>query len=199
MGVGEGVREFPALFRKLKEVSWFPKKGSDCDHLWIKLFIENVVLRLYKREKLQNVSLCSLFFLCSWRNVYWSALFYENSPALNKFCLRASTQASIFFKKHSILNFWECPQYVSVSIPPQQFVRWPYTLYCIRHIRNPGIFRTFLYVSRCMFLTLSCLRKYINPVQPCKNRTLTFWQLLRTQTYFKPNIYSESLQIFNIN
>ena len=106
MGVGEGVREFPALFRKLKEVSWFPKKGSDCDHLWIKLFIENVVLRLYKREKLQNVSLCSLFFLCSWRNVYWIALILQNLPCPEMFLVGCLHSGIILFAQHSILNIW---------------------------------------------------------------------------------------------
>ena len=43
-------------------------------HLWVNLSIQNVVLRVSRRKKLQNVSLQDLFFLCFWENVYRSAL-----------------------------------------------------------------------------------------------------------------------------
>ena len=43
-------------------------------HLWVKLSIQSVVLRVSRRKKLQNVSLQNLFFLCFWENVYRSAL-----------------------------------------------------------------------------------------------------------------------------
>ena len=52
----------PALFENRKKPPGFRKKGTDCIHLWVKFSIQNVVLRVSTRKKLQNVSLWGLFF-----------------------------------------------------------------------------------------------------------------------------------------
>ena len=45
-----------------------------------------------------------------------------------------------FFSNRSIINVWQCSKYVSLLMTDQQFVNWPYVMYCIRHIQNSGIF-----------------------------------------------------------
>ena len=103
----------PALFENWKDSPEFWKKGPDCDHLWVKFSIQNIVLRECRREIFSGGASFSCFF---WRNVYRSALVpHTHSPFL--------------FAKHSILNFWQCSEYVSVSITAQEFVQWPYGMY----------------------------------------------------------------------
>ena len=52
----------PALFENRKKSPNFGKKGPDCIHYWAKFSIQDIVLRLFKRKKVQNVSLRVLFF-----------------------------------------------------------------------------------------------------------------------------------------
>ena len=52
----------PALFENRKKSPNFGKKGHDCIHYWAKFSIQDIVLRLFKRKKVQNVSLRVLFF-----------------------------------------------------------------------------------------------------------------------------------------
>ena len=49
----------PALFEHQKK-SDFWKKSPDCVHLWVKFFIQNVVLRVYGRKK-----------MFPWRASFW--------------------------------------------------------------------------------------------------------------------------------
>ena len=76
---GGGRRGLPCFFKNRKKCPDFGQKNPDCVHLWIKFSIQNVVSRVPRRKKLQNVSLRG-HFSCFLRNVYWSALF--SSPLL---------------------------------------------------------------------------------------------------------------------
>ena len=87
----------PQSFLKIEKCPDFGKKGSDGVHLWVKLSIQNLVWRVSRRKKIQNVSLRGLFFLCFSRNVYWIALV---------------PQPRCPFAKCSILNVWQCFEYV---------------------------------------------------------------------------------------
>ena len=78
----------------------------DCVYLWVKFSIQNVVLMVPRRKKIQNISLWVAFFLCFWRNVYWSALFPWNfhcPEKIRRVCLQSSI---ILFGKCSILNVY---------------------------------------------------------------------------------------------
>ena len=85
--LGRGVEGgLSCPFLKIKKIVLiFEKKAPDCDHLWVKFPIENVGLKVFKRKKLQHVSLRSLFFLCFWRNVYRIALVPRNLAYLEKY------------------------------------------------------------------------------------------------------------------
>ena len=54
----------PALFENRKKSLDFGKKGPDCVHHWVKLSIQNVVLRVSRRKEVQNISRRDLFSLC---------------------------------------------------------------------------------------------------------------------------------------
>ena len=133
----------PALFENQKYCSDFEKKGHDCVHQLIKFSIQNVVLKVHRRKKLENVILEGLFFLCFWRNVYRSAL-VPHPPALKNIWLRTSTQALFSWKTIHLKCFYS---FLNTSI--LETVRWFYALYCIRHIlNNYGIFNTVFF--RCI-------------------------------------------------
>ena len=53
----------PALFEKQKKCPDIGKKDLDCFYLWVKFAIQNVVLRVSRRKKRQNISLRGFFFL----------------------------------------------------------------------------------------------------------------------------------------
>ena len=52
----------PTFFENQKG-AWFWKKSPDCVHLWIKLSIQNVVLRVSQRKNSQKVCL-RVFLSC---------------------------------------------------------------------------------------------------------------------------------------
>ena len=64
----------PVHFWKLKKVPKFWKKVSDCVHPWVKFSIQNVVLRVCRRENWKNLPLrafyscffCEMFFEVPW-------------------------------------------------------------------------------------------------------------------------------------
>ena len=61
-GGGGGEGGLPALFWKSKKLPWvWKKKCPDCVHPLVKFAIQDVVLRVSKRKKLQNVSMRGLF------------------------------------------------------------------------------------------------------------------------------------------
>ena len=60
---GEGREASPALFLKIKKSALIlGKKCPDCVHSEVKFVIQNVVLRVSKRKKLQNFCLFIDFF-----------------------------------------------------------------------------------------------------------------------------------------
>ena len=63
----------PALFLKSKKVPWFGKKEPKCIPLCVKFSIQNVSFGV------------SLFFVCFWGNVYWSAPIPQNRTCLERF------------------------------------------------------------------------------------------------------------------
>ena len=60
----------PTLYWKLKKVPWFWKKAPDCVHLWVKFFVQNVILRVFRRRNSKNFS-CRVFYSglmkCLWK------------------------------------------------------------------------------------------------------------------------------------
>ena len=89
LGIGGG-KGFPCPFLRIeKKCPDFRKKGPDCVHLYVKFTIQNVVLRVSKRKKLQIFSLRDLFFWNFLRNVYQSALISRNLPCPKNFWLPA--------------------------------------------------------------------------------------------------------------
>ena len=74
------------------------KKCPDCDHLWVKFFIQNVVLRVLRRKD-SRIFPCQDIFLVFLMNVYRSAPVSETSLALKNFCLRACFQSLFFLQK----------------------------------------------------------------------------------------------------
>ena len=81
------------------------KRGTECVHLWVKCFIQNVLLIVSRRKKLQNVSLWGLSFLCFWQNVYWSALALRNLPWPEKFLVVCLHSGIILFYKKLHLEY----------------------------------------------------------------------------------------------
>ena len=54
----------PCTFLKIKKKSTdFGKKGPDCVHLWVKFYIQNVVLRVSKKRNSKKFP-CGTFFSC---------------------------------------------------------------------------------------------------------------------------------------
>ena len=105
------MEAFPAHFWKSKKVPWFWKTiDPNSDHLWVKFIIQNVVLIVYKR-KISKMS----FFLCFWRNVYRSALVPRNLSYPEKFLVMRLHSGIILFAKRSILNLWQCSEYVCLD------------------------------------------------------------------------------------
>ena len=105
-------------------------------------FSIQIIVSKASRRKLQNVSLQGCFFLCFWQNVYQYTLVPQTFAYHEKFLVTHLHSFVIHFAKHTILNIWQCSEYFSVSTTAQSFVLWPYAMYCIRHIQNPGIFST---------------------------------------------------------
>ena len=71
----------PCTFLKIKKSTDFGKKGPDCVHLWVKFYIQNVVLRVSKKRNSKKFP-CGTFFSCVFflQNVYESALVPQNLP-----------------------------------------------------------------------------------------------------------------------
>ena len=80
----EGGRPPLPFFENQKKFPDFGKKGPDCVHPWVKFTIQNVILRVSMKKKLQNLSLRSLIFLNFWQNVYRSAIISGNLPSPEK-------------------------------------------------------------------------------------------------------------------
>ena len=59
---GDWVEASPALFWKMRKVPWFWEKCPDSSHLWIKYFIQNLILKVSRREK-SKISPAGPFFL----------------------------------------------------------------------------------------------------------------------------------------
>ena len=115
------------------------KKDRDWLHLWLKFSIQNVVLIL-SWKKIQNVSLRG-FFLVFLTKCLSNCSSSTKPPLPWKFLFVCLHSGIIRFAKRSILNVWQCSEYVPVSITACYIVQWSYAMYCIRHIQNSGIFR----------------------------------------------------------
>ena len=147
----------PCPFLKIDKCLDFGEKGSDCVHIWVKFFIQNVVLIVSRRKKLQNVSLRGLcLFLCFWRNV-WGHETFKNPVRLFR---------------HIHVLFRHIQPYLKLRVALAYLER------C--HIQNPGIFRTrdtfrnlsrhiLVYLERCVMLVYG---------KPCRVQKFAIFRIL---------------------
>ena len=125
------------------------KKGPECVHLWVKFSIQNVVQE-YLGEKASKCFLQSHFLLWFWWNVYWSVLVPWNLPFPEKFLVLCLQAGITLFAKHSILNVWQCYEYVCLDNCSVIDTVMLHSVLHQTHIQNSGIFRTLfiqVYVS----------------------------------------------------
>ena len=73
---------------------WFWKKGRDCIHLWIEFSVQNVDLRVSRRNNSKILPGGAFVFLCFWLNVYRSVLIPQNLFLLGKFLVARLGRAS---------------------------------------------------------------------------------------------------------
>ena len=135
-GCNQGGEGRPPLLslKTARKCPNFGKKGPNCVNLWVKSSIQNVVLGVCRRKKLQDVSLQGLFFCSpSWPEKFW---------------LCTCTQV-IFFLQNAPSQMFDSVLNTAFSITAQIFVQEPYDMYCIRHIQNFGIFSTLTFF-RCI-------------------------------------------------
>ena len=74
-----GGRSLQCPFLKIEKSALILEKGSNCLHSWVESSIQNVVSRVSRRKKLQNV------FRMFLTKVYRSALIPQNLPCSEKF------------------------------------------------------------------------------------------------------------------
>ena len=98
----------PLLVWKLKNIRIFERKALILSIFELKFSIWNVVLRVSRKKKLQNISLRGLFFWCFWRNLYQSTLVLQTSPPWPENYWLGTCTA-----KRSILNVCQCSEYMS--------------------------------------------------------------------------------------
>ena len=95
----------------------FGKKGPDCVHLWVKFSIQNVVLRVPRRKISKKCFLVGPLFLVFFMKCLSKCPSFTNlpPPVLKSFWLHICPQALFFFEKHSILNVWQCSEYLCLD------------------------------------------------------------------------------------
>ena len=76
----------PVIFENWKICPDFGKKDPDCDHLWVKLSIQNMVLKVSRRKNFKMVPNGGSFSWVFWRINYRNALdptpaFLRNTPS----------------------------------------------------------------------------------------------------------------------
>ena len=93
-------------FWKSKKVSWFWKERSWlCPSLDFIFSIQNVVLRVFRRKTSKMIPSRTSFSGSFWRNVYQSVLFLVVDPH----------SGIIVFAERSILNVWQCSEYICLD------------------------------------------------------------------------------------
>ena len=146
---GEG-QAFPAIFWALKKVLLFwERKGPDCVHQWITFFVQNVVLRLIRRENSKMFS-CRVFFSYVFgKNVYESALvplpwtIFGCTPAFRQYSFSKTLRLKCFTLFFRLIQA-PCITYSqpchSLSSEPETYSKPYETL--TRHIQKSLIVRT---------------------------------------------------------
>ena len=127
----------PLFFKNRKKCHGFWKKSPDNVQLWVKFSIQNVVLRISTKKTPKCFPAGPLFLV-------FLTKFLSNCLILTNFCLCTRTQVLFFLAKHSILNVWQSSEYVCLD-NCSVIVQRSYAIYCIRHIKNSGIFNTLLF------------------------------------------------------
>ena len=93
---GEG-EDLYCTFSKIKSVLILENKVPDCVHPWVKFFIKNVVLRVFRTKDCKILTCGAFFYVCLTKS-FWKC---PNSPAL---IISSFTPASIvefsWFNKH---------------------------------------------------------------------------------------------------
>ena len=106
-----------AVSENWKKCPGFRKKGPDCAHLWVKFSIQSVVLRV-SRKKISKMLPCGVSFSCVFDECLSKCSSSTNhllqSFALKHFWLCICPQTLLFLQKRSILNVWQCCEYVFV-------------------------------------------------------------------------------------
>ena len=94
---GRRGRRLACHFLKIEKSVLTLEKRPDCVHLWVKIFIRNVVFNSIQEKKVQNFP-CWLFF-CIFDEMFIEVpQFHETSPALKIFWLHAR-----YFSTKSVL------------------------------------------------------------------------------------------------
>ena len=109
----------------------FKYRCPDYVHLWVKFFIQNLVVRVSSRKKTKCFP-AAPFFLCFWENVCSSTLVPQNLSCPEK-CLAACLHpVTILFAKRSILNIRQCSEYACLNncsvTCTVTLCLWPYDL-----------------------------------------------------------------------
>ena len=113
--LGEGEEASTALFKNRKTCPDFWNEGHDCSHIWVKFFIQNVVLRLSKREKPKMFPCGASFLVFLMKFVSKCPRSTNLPPPPEKFLVAHLHSGFILFAKRFILKFWQCPEYVSLD------------------------------------------------------------------------------------
>ena len=118
----EGRGKVSLLFFKIEKSVLIWERKALCQPS-VKFSIQNVVLRVSWRKTPKCFAAGPLFlvFLMKCLSKYWSTPVPQPPlpPCLDKFMAANLHQGIILFAKRSILNVWQCSEYVSVSLTAQ--------------------------------------------------------------------------------
>ena len=108
--------DFPCLFWNRKKCPDFGKKDPDCVHLRVKFAIENVVLRV-SRRKTSKMFPCRVSFSCAFDECLLKCPSSTNPlpPCPEKVLIVHLHSGIVPFAKRSILNVWQCSEYVCLD------------------------------------------------------------------------------------
>ena len=153
----------------------FENKGLNCVHLYCE----------YLGQKFPKYFPLVPLFLVFLTNCLSKCSRYTTFPQCpKKFLVVHFNSGIVLFAKHSIVNVWQCSEYVSVSITAQWTVQWLHALYCIWHGQNSGIFSTLFFSDICRHIqSYSGLLRHVH----------TYWYIIKaysapciTLAYSKP-------------
>ena len=111
--LGGEEERLPLPFLKIEKGERCPdfgKNSPDCFGLWVKFFVQNVVLRV-SRKKISKMFRCGSSFSCVF-DMFLKCLSKWPISTNPHITLCALKNFFIFFEKSSILNVCQCSEYV---------------------------------------------------------------------------------------